>query len=109
MDNTKIRTIIKNGLKQNHMTQAELASMLGIERATVNRWCVGRAIPEADTFLQVCMILHIRIDSYLYDSDDPIQEKIMNMLAHLDEKKRTSMLRMLNQLNQMVKEASSPQ
>lgn len=72
MDNTEIRTIIKNGLKQNHMTQAELASMLGIERATVNRWCVGRAIPEADTFLQVCILLHIRIDSYLYDGDDPL-------------------------------------
>lgn len=104
MDNTEIRTIIKNGLKQNHMTQAELASMLGIERATVNRWCVGRAIPEADTFLQVCIILNIHIDSYLYDGDDPLQLQIMAMMAQLDEKKKESVLRMLNQLMEMVKE-----
>lgn len=107
MDNTEIRTIIKNGLKQNHMTQAELASMLGIERATVNRWCVGRAIPEADTFLQVCILLHIRIDSYLYDSDDPLQTQIMRMVTHLDERKRASLLRMLNQLMEMVNETIS--
>lgn len=104
MDNTEIRTIIKNGLKQNHMTQAELASMLGIERATVNRWCVGRAIPEADTFLQVCIILNIHIDSYLYDGDDPLQLQIMAMMAQLDEKKKESLLRMLNQLMEMVNE-----
>ncbi|NBJ65349.1 XRE family transcriptional regulator [bacterium c-19] len=104
MDNTEIRTIIKNGLKQNHMTQAELASMLGIERATVNRWCVGRAIPEADTFLQVCIILNIHIDSYLYDGDDPLQLQIMAMMAQLDEKKKESVLRMLNQLMEMVNE-----
>ncbi len=104
MENTEIRTIIKNGLKQNHMTQAELASMLGIERATVNRWCVGRAIPEADTFLQVCIILNIHIDSYLYDGDDPLQLQIMAMMAQLDEKKKESVLRMLNQLMEMVNE-----
>ena len=107
MDNTEIRTIIKNGLKQNHMTQAELASMLGIERATVNRWCVGRAIPEADTFLQVSILLHIRIDSYLYDGDDPLQTQIMKMVTHLDERKRASLLRMLNQLMEMVNETIS--
>ena len=104
MANTEIRTIIKNGLKQNHMIQAELASMLGIERATVNRWCVGRAIPEADTFLQVCIILNIHIDSYLYDGDDPLQLQIMAMMAHLDEKKKGSVLRMLTQLMEMVNE-----
>lgn len=105
MDNTEIRTIIKNGLKKNHMTQAELASMLGIERATVNRWCVGRAIPEADTFLQVCMILNIRIDSYLYEGDDPLQIQILEMMAQLDDKKKGSVLRMLNQLMAMVNES----
>ena len=59
MNNVEIKNIIKDGLTKNNMTQAKLAALLGIERATVNRWCVGRAIPEADTFLQVCKILKI--------------------------------------------------
>lgn len=84
------------------MTQAELAALLGIERATVNRWCVGRAIPEADTFLQVCIILNIHIDSYLYDGEDPLQRQIMDKLRRLDDERKHTMLKMLDQLMKMV-------
>ena len=77
MEKLEIKTIIKNGLKKNHMTQAQLASALNIERATVNRWCVGKAIPEADTFLNVCKILNIRVDNYLFEGDDALENQIV--------------------------------
>ncbi len=105
MKRIEIDKIIKDGLKKNHMTQATLAATLEIERATVNRWCVGRAIPEADTFLRVCQILHVRLDAYLYEGDDPLQTQMMRMVARLSEKQKVAMLRMLNQIMDMIEES----
>lgn len=104
MNHYEIKTIIKDGLRKNHMTQASLAAILGIERATVNRWCVGRAIPEADTFLKVCRILNVRLDSYLYESGDTLNEQLLALSAAMNEKQKLALLRILHQLNEMLKE-----
>lgn len=105
MNNYEIKTIIKDGLRKNHMTQAALAGILGIERATVNRWCVGRAIPEADTFLKVCKILNVRLDIYLYDTPDTVNAQLLALSAAMNEKQKRALLRMLHQLNEMLREA----
>lgn len=104
MNNYDIKTIIKEGLNKNHMTQAALANTLGIERATVNRWCVGRAIPEADTFLRVCKLLNIRLDAYLYETQDPLSTQLLALGNHLNEKQRVVLLRMLMQIQDLLKE-----
>ncbi len=105
MNNYEIKTIIKDGLRKNHMTQAALAAILGIERATVNRWCVGRAIPEADTFLKVCKILNVRVDPYLYETADTLNAQLLSLSAAMNEKQKLALLRILHQLNEMLKES----
>lgn len=104
MDKLEIKTIIKDGLRKNHMTQAQLASVLDIERATVNRWCVGKAIPEADTFLKVCRILNIRMDNYLFESDDPLESQLVQLLIHLNENQKEAFYHMLNQMMELLEE-----
>lgn len=104
MDKLEIKTIIKDGLRKNHMTQAQLASVLDIERATVNRWCVGKAIPEADTFLNVCKILNIRMDNYLFESDDLLEVQLYKLLIHLNENQKEALNEMLHQMIEMLEE-----
>lgn len=101
MDNTEIKTIIKTGLAKNNLTQAKLAALLGIERATVNRWCMGRAIPEADTFLRVCKILNIRLDQYLFDREDPLETQLLTITGPLSQRQKIALLRILSQMIQM--------
>lgn len=107
MDKLEIKTIIKDGLRKNHMTQAELASILDIERATVNRWCVGKAIPEADTFLKVCRILNIRMDNYLFESEDPLESQLIKLLIHLNENQKEAFYHMLHQIMEMLEEKTA--
>lgn len=107
MNNVEIKNIIKDGLTKNNMTQAKLAALLGIERATVNRWCVGRAIPEADTFLQVCKILKIRLDSYLFDCEDPLNSQLLTLTARLSDRQKISLSRILNQMIQMLHDSTA--
>lgn len=104
MDKLEIKTIIKDGLRKNHMTQAQLAAVLNIERATVNRWCVGKAIPEADTFLNVCKILNIRMDNYLFESEDLLESQMTKFLIHLDENQKEALNEMLHQMMGMLEE-----
>lgn len=107
MNNLEIKTIIKDGLTKNHMTQAQLAATLDIERATVNRWCVGKAIPEADTFLNVCRILNIRIENYLFESDDPLEAQLIQLLIHFNENQKEAFYHMLHQMMEMLEEKQS--
>jgi len=104
MNNFEIKTIIKDGLKKNHMSQTNLASLLGIERATVNRWCVGRAIPEADTFLKVCMILNIRLDPYLYKTQDPLNRQLFSICTRLSDKQKMAVLKIIDQVCEMMED-----
>lgn len=102
--NMDIKTIIKDGLTKNHMTQASLAAALGIERATVNRWCVGRAIPEADTFLKVCKILQIHLDCYLFDQPDDMDARLLHVTAQLNQKQKIALLKAILQIMEIVKD-----
>lgn len=105
--NTKvdIKRIIKDGLAKNHMTQASLASLLGIERATVNRWCVGRAIPEADTFLKVCKILQIHLDCYLFEQPDDMDSRLLSVTAQLNQKQKFNLLKAITQIMEIVRDS----
>lgn len=93
MNDIEIKKLIRDGLKRNGMTQAALASQLDIERATVNRWCVGRAIPEADTFMKVCSILQIPLDQHILKTPDSINTQILALLSKLNFKQK---LRVIN-------------
>lgn len=104
MDNIEIKKIIRDGLKRNGMTQVALASMLGIERATVNRWCVGRAIPEADTFLRVCKILQIRIDSYLFELPDTLEAELIMLFSDMNQRQKKKMIKIVNEIHSMIEE-----
>lgn len=104
MDNIEIKKIIRDGLKRNGMTQVALASMLGIERATVNRWCVGRAIPEADTFLRVCKILQIRIDSYLFELPDTLEAELIMLFSDMNQRQKKKTIKIVNEIHSMIEE-----
>lgn len=101
---TEVRTIIKDGLKKNKMTQASLAAALGIERATVNRWCVGRAIPEADTFLKVCSILQIHLDYYLFEQPDNLDARLLLVTAQLNQRQKFELLKVVTKIMDIMKD-----
>ncbi len=60
-----IADILKELRQQNHMTQAELASQLGITRAGVNAWEMGISVPSTQSIIQLASIFNISTDYLL--------------------------------------------
>ena len=60
--------------KQNHMSQEELASRLGISRQSVSKWESGQSQPEIDKLLQLSELFHVSVDYLLKDSTLPSSE-----------------------------------
>lgn len=64
---------LRNALRDNKMTQQELADLVGTTQATVNRWLKGVNEPDLATLLEICLYLGVSPNEILgYDdiSDD---------------------------------------
>ena len=55
----KIRERLIEAIKQSGLSQTEIAKRLGIKQPTVGQYLSGRAMPELDTFANLCEILDL--------------------------------------------------
>ena len=51
MDQQKIGSFLKELRKEKHMTQEQLAEVLGVSGRTVSRWETGRSLPDLDLLM----------------------------------------------------------
>ena len=72
--NESVRSRIEERLRALHMTQRDLAAMLGVSEVTVSRWLSGERNPSIETFSKIADALGTDI-SYLFASDGRAEEK----------------------------------
>lgn len=53
-------------MSRRHMTQDDLADLLGVSRKTVNRYVKGETIPDFITMHEIAMILNYPLDEFLF-------------------------------------------
>lgn len=56
---------IKNARRKLGLTQEELASKVGVARASLSSWEIGRASPDMETFVRLCGVLGLGADDLL--------------------------------------------
>ena len=65
MDQIKIGKFIAEKRKEQHMTQMQLASKLGITDRAVSKWETGKSLPDASIMLELCGLLNITVNDLL--------------------------------------------
>lgn len=63
MDQIKVGKFISSNRKLKHMTQRELADILGISDKTISKWETGNGLPEVSLMLPLCEALDISVKS----------------------------------------------
>lgn len=60
-----------NGLRTRriamHLTQDDIASVMGVDRASVSRWENGDAFPKTSRLRDLAILLHCTVDELLED------------------------------------------
>ena len=56
---------LQNIRKKNHMSQEDLAELLGVSRQAVSKWELGEGYPEVDKLLILSQKLNVSLDSLL--------------------------------------------
>lgn len=93
-DDMKVKDILFNLRKTNHLTQDELAKKLFVTRQAVSRWENGETIPNVDTLKLISNIFDISINSLITDNklhdiqDDKINSNRFLGFAQLYENSR---------------------
>ena len=67
---------LKELRKQNHMTQNELANMLGMAKGTVAMWEMGKRNPSFEALEKMSEIFDKRVDYIVGTSDNPASPKM---------------------------------
>ena len=63
--------------KKNHMSQEDLAELLGVSRQAVSKWELGEGYPEVDKLLILSQKLNVSLDSLLgNETAKPVSENI---------------------------------
>lgn len=65
MNQKKIGQFIAENRKKQKMTQAELATKLGVSDRSVSKWETGRCMPDLSLFEPLCAQLDITINELL--------------------------------------------
>jgi transcriptional regulator with XRE-family HTH domain len=61
--------------KKNHLSQEDLAEMLGVSRQAVSKWELGEGYPEVEKLLALSKKLNVSLDSLLQsESTETVQE-----------------------------------
>lgn len=76
--------LITKLLKENNMTQAELAKAAGVSQQAVQQWCSGYTAPRGKNLMAVCAVLKTSPNYVLFGQGSPANAKIPG--AELDEK-----------------------
>ena len=58
--------------KKNHLSQEDLAEMLGVSRQAVSKWELGEGYPEVDKLVILSKKLNVSIDSLLTGEKAPV-------------------------------------
>ena len=56
---------LKQALKQNNMSQSELAKKIGMSQSVVNNYCTGKREPTLDVLVLICEALDESADYLL--------------------------------------------
>ena len=67
---------LKELRKEAHMTQSDLASMLGMAKGTVAMWEMGKRNPSFEALEKMSEIFDKRVDYILGTSDNPASPKL---------------------------------
>ena len=66
---------LQNIRKKNHMSQEDLAELLGVSRQAVSKWELGEGYPEVDKLLVLSQKLNVSLDSLLgNETAKPVSE-----------------------------------
>lgn len=58
---------------EHHITQTELADLIGCKRSALSKWEIGTAIPKYETLLKTSKVLGVPVEVLLGDA--PIEPK----------------------------------
>lgn len=59
-------------LKENNLTQKELAKLLNVSTSTLNGYFTDYRTPDYDTLIKLCNVLNTHLDYLLLGSEQPI-------------------------------------
>ncbi len=65
MNQIKIGKFIASCRKEKHLTQANLAEMIGVTDRAVSKWETGKSMPDSSIMLILCEILGISVNELL--------------------------------------------
>lgn len=89
MNQEKIGNFIAQRRKDKKLTQAKLASYLGISDRTISKWERGKGLPDPMYMLELCQILDISVNELL--TGEFIEER------NYQQKAEDNLLMMANQ------------
>ena len=89
MNQEKIGSFIAQRRKDKKLTQAKLASYLGISDRTISKWERGKGLPDPMYMLELCQILDISVNELL--TGEFIEER------NYQQKAEDNLLMMANQ------------
>ena len=94
MDQIKIGEFIASLRKEQGLTQAQLAEMLGITDRAVSKWERGRSLPDSSIMLELCEILKINVNELLsgerIDNMDSYNKNLEKNLIEMTKQKEES-------------------
>ena len=99
MDQVKIGKFIAECRKNAGLTQKQLAEKLNITDRAVSKWETGRALPDANIMLDLCLILEITVNDLLSGeviTMDNYNKELENKLIEMVKEKETADKRLLN-------------
>jgi len=59
---------LKEILLQKHMSQVELAKIMGVTTVTVNHWVKNKAMPSVESLIKIGEILDVGLDDLVISS-----------------------------------------
>jgi transcriptional regulator with XRE-family HTH domain len=55
----------KSARENKNLTQAEVAELLGVEKAAVSKYEIGVGLPSAEALAKLCLIYEVPLDYFL--------------------------------------------
>lgn len=97
---------LRKFLKEERMSQTELAKRIGISAAGVNRYLKGTAVPTAPTLCKMIEVLGISADRLLGNAETAERAKyadagllLIGVLKGLSKKQREDLIKLIKSLN----------
>lgn len=89
MDQQKIGMFFRTLREEKHLTQEQLAEIIGVSNRTVSRWENGRNIPDLSIMMQLSVFYGVRMDEIVNgkreSEDDKVDEREKNAILQLEK------------------------